>query len=159
MRTPPLRPIRSPTHPIASTLISIHRLCFLLLLDIGPICEGFYRTTYKAPPHASEIIRCGQPALFSRVGYNPIVANICHLDEAWRGANSSKDTLIITFWSLEKKSSQISIFHGKDIRLLEEASTREKGREPKKKKKKEKELLSCIPLTFKDQSRRRDEVD
>lgn len=103
MRTPPLRPIRSPTHPIAATLISIHRLCFLLLLDIGPICEGFYRTTYKAPPHASEIIRCGKPALFSRVGYNPIVANICHLDEAWRGANSSKDTLIITFWSLGKK--------------------------------------------------------
>lgn len=104
MRTPPLRPILSPTHPVAATLVSNHRpvLCcyrtWALFLQRIVLC----RTAYKAPPHASEIIRCGKPALFGRVGYDPIVANISHLDEARRGANSSKDTLIVSCLSFKK---------------------------------------------------------
>jgi hypothetical protein len=57
-----------------------------------------YRTSDEASPHAPKVISCGKPALFSGVGYDPIMADICHLDEAWRRANGPKDTLIIAFF-------------------------------------------------------------
>lgn len=65
-----------------------------LSFDPGKDCS---RTADEASPHAPKVISCGKPALLSGVGNDPIVADICHLDEAWRGANGPKDALIIAF--------------------------------------------------------------
>jgi hypothetical protein len=130
----------------------------VLLQDIGPVLQKVWivcRTTYEAPPHASEIIRCGKPALFGRVGYDPIVANISHFDEAWRGANSSKDTLIVSCLSFKKFLklvfsilTRLGLY--KKLNMRKRVSQQEKER---------KILLSCMPLAFENESRRRDEVN
>lgn len=89
--------VANPSCSRSDVLVHTATTCLVGHVSLSLSLLRVYRTTYEASPHPPKIISCGKPALFSRVGYHTVVADICHLDEAWRGANCSEDTLIIAF--------------------------------------------------------------
>lgn len=68
-------------------------------------------TSSETSPHAAKIISSGKAALFGRVCDDIAVANVSHLDEARRGADSAIDTLVVSYPTALATHEEWDCFH------------------------------------------------